>query len=175
MSFNLKNVLPQSAKPFVIRALILFIGWKLLYHILLERIGIPDEQLTAAVQIGTIKLLTPFFDTVTPIDTSIIINGVKSVNIAPECNGLELIVLYVGFILCLPSNWKKMLAYILIGSVVIYLLNLVRTALLAVMYYQSHSMTEFAHHYAFKIIIYAVVFVGWLLYVRKRKANVTES
>lgn len=175
MSFNLKNVLPQSAKPFVIRALILFIGWKLLYHLLLERIGIPDEQLTVAVQIGTIKLLTPFFDTVTPIDTSIIINGVRSVNIAPECNGLELIVLYVGFILCLPSSWKKMLAYIFIGSAVIYLLNLVRTALLAVMYYQSHSMTEFAHHYAFKIIIYAVVFVGWLLYVRKGKTNVTEG
>lgn len=175
MSFNLKNVLPQRAKPFVIRALVLFIGWKLLYHLLLERIGIPDEQLTAAVQIGTIKLLTPFFDTVTPIDTSIIINGVKSVNIAPECNGLELIVLYIGFILCLPSNWKKMLAYILIGSAVIYLLNLVRTALLAVMYYQSHSMTEFAHHYAFKIVIYAVVFAGWLLYVRKEKRNVTES
>lgn len=175
MSLSIKNVLPKSAKPFVIRALVLFIGWKLLYHLLLEKIGIPDEQLTAAVQTGTIKLLTPFFNSVTPQNTSIVINGVKSVNIAPECNGLELIVLYIGFILCLPSNWKKMSAYILIGSVVIYLLNLVRTALLAVMYYKSHSMTEFAHHYAFKIIIYAVVFAGWLLYVRKGKADVTKS
>lgn len=171
MSISLNNVLPPSAKPFVIRALLLFIGWKLLYHLLLERIGFPDEQLTAVVQIGTIKLLTPFFNSVVADGSSIIINGVKSVNIAPECNGLELIVLYIGFILCIPSNWKKMLGFAVVGTLVIYLLNLVRTALLAVMYYQSHSMTQFAHHYAFKIVIYAVVFAGWLLYVRKKKTS----
>lgn len=171
MSIGLKNVLPPSAKPFIIRALILFIGWKLLYHLLLERIGIPDEQLTAAVQTGTIKLLQPFFNTVTAQGSSILIDNVRSVNIAPECNGLELIVLYIGFILCIPSNWKKMLGFVVVGTLVIYLLNLVRTALLAVMYYQSHSMTQFAHHYAFKIVIYAVVFAGWLLYVRKNKTS----
>ncbi|MEZ5016257.1 MAG: archaeosortase/exosortase family protein [Flavipsychrobacter sp.] len=137
----------------------------------MERIGIPDEQLTAAVQTGTIKLLQPFFNTVTAQGSSILIDNIRSVNIAPECNGLELIVLYIGFILCIPSNWKKMLGFIVVGTLVIYLLNLVRTALLAVMYYQSHSMTQFAHHYAFKIVIYAVVFAGWLLYVRKIKVS----
>ncbi len=171
MGNGLNNVLPPGAKPFVVRALLLFIGWKLLYHLLLERIGIPDQQLTAAVQTGTIKLLQPFFNSVTAQDTSVIIDGVKSVNIAPECNGLELIVLYIGFILCIPSNWKRMLSFAVVGSIVIYILNLIRTALLAVMYYQSHSMTEFAHHYAFKIVIYVVVFIGWLLYVRKKKAD----
>ena len=90
-------------------------------------------------------------------------------SIARQCNGLELIVLYLGFIICLPSSAKRMLIYSIVGIVVIYILNIIRAALLAVMYAESHSMTDFAHHYVFKIAIYAVVFYGWVLYMKKPK------
>lgn len=66
-----------------------------------------------------------------------------------------------------------MLTFAIVGTLIIYVLNIIRAALLAVMYAQDHAMTDFAHHYVFKIAIYAVVFFGWVLYMKKTKSNVT--
>lgn len=166
---KIKEIIPANIRPFVIRGLILAVVWNLLYHLLLKPIQIPDLQLTILVQEGSVWLLNFFYDNVEKVGAGIAIEGVRSVNIAHQCNGLELIVLYIGFIFCVPSNVKKMTSYIVIGTIVIYILNIIRAALLAAMYYNDHSMKEFAHHYVFKIIIYAVVFLGWVLYMKKPK------
>lgn len=166
---KVKAIVPESVRPFLLRALILLVAWNLTYHLWLKPAGVPDNQLTKVVEYGTVKLLSLFYDDVYEFEDTVYINGVNAVNIAPECNGLELIVLYLGFILCMPTNWKRMTVFSIVGSIVIYALNLVRSALLAAMYYVSHSMTDFAHHYAFKIVIYGVVFAGWMLYIKKPK------
>ena len=177
MGFNemIKNTIPPNVRPFLLRAAIVIIAWELLYNFILKPTGVPDDQLTAVVQWGAMKLLSVFYTDISAIDNIIVLNGQKSVSIARQCNGLELIVLYLGFIICLPSTPKKMITYGVLGTIVIYILNIIRTAILAVMYEQSHSMSDFAHHYAFKIIIYAVVFLGWVLYIKKPKNNATTN
>ncbi len=177
MSFikNIINKIPPNIRPFVIRAAILLIGWELLYTFILMPAGIPDDQLTQVVQYGGMEVLKWFYTDVRADGNTIILDGVEAVDIARQCNGLELIVLYLGFLLCVPTNIKRMVAYGVIGTLIIYTLNIFRTAALAAMFEQSHKMADFAHHYLFKIIIYAVVFLGWVLYLKKPKANESKS
>lgn len=172
---QVKNAIPPNIRPFLLRAVILVAVWEILYNFLLKPSGIPDDQLTTAVQWGAIELLKFFYTDISALGNIIVLNGQKAVSIARQCNGLELIVLYLGFIICLPTNAKRMITYGVVGTIVIYILNIIRTALLAVMYEQSHSMSDFAHHYAFKIIIYAVVFLGWVLYMKKPKKHASAK
>lgn len=172
---KLQQLLPAKAKPFVIKGLILVIGWNLLYHLLLSPLGIPDAQLTAAVQYGTAKILSVFYSDVQQHGASIFINGVQCINIAPQCNGLELIVLYIGFLLCIPSSVKKTLLFSSCGIAGIYILNVLRCSLLGWMYFENYSIADFAHHFAFKMVVYAAVFYGWVLYSRKPKMIVREA
>lgn len=172
---DIKNNIPVNVRKFLLRAIILVVCWELLYNLLLKPTGIPDDQLTRLVQWGSMHVLSIFYTDISSYESAIIINGEKAVSIARQCNGLELIVLYIGFIVCLPSTWKKMLAFGIIGTIVIYILNILRTAGLAAMYAHQHSMTDFAHHYLFKIVIYAVVFAGWVLYMKKNNKNATEN
>jgi exosortase/archaeosortase family protein len=172
---NTKKLIPDNIKPYIIRALILVVGWNLLYHLWLRPIGIPDTQLTSAVQAGAVKVLSLFYSDIVTQGPGIAINGTQSVRIAHQCNGLELIVLYLGFIICVPTNAKRMILFALIGTVVIYILNIIRTAGLASMYYNGFAFADFAHHFAFKIAIYAVVFYGWVLYMKKPKQDGVQN
>lgn len=165
------KLLPANIKPIVIRGVLLVIGWTLLYKYILGPSGIPDNQLSKLVQIGTAELLSWFYQNVTQAGTVVYIDGTASVSIGHQCNGLELTALYVGFLLCFPSNIKKLLIYGIAGFVAIYLLNVIRCAVLAVMYINHNDLTDFAHHYAFKLVIYAVVFYGWVLYTKKPRVK----
>ena len=142
MSFisKIKNAIPENIRPFIIRAAILIIVWELLYNFVLRPSGIPDDQLTRIVQVGAMKLLSFFYTNIGEDENVIILNGSRAVSIAHQCNGLELIVLYLGFIFCLPTNAKRMILFGIIGVLVIYILNIIRTALLAAMYDINHSI-----------------------------------
>lgn len=168
---KIKEKVPANVRSFLLRAAILVIVWELLYNFVLKPAGIPDDQLTRAVQVGAMEVLSWFYTSVTDNGNKIIIDGNTAVGIARQCNGLELIALYIGFILCIPTNLKRMLSFIILGTIAISILNVVRTALLAAMYNHDHSLTDFAHHYVFKIIIYAAVFYGWVLYVKKPRKH----
>src|SRR5690606_25374143 len=120
---NIKNAVPPKVRPFLLRAIILVVLWELLYNFILKPWGTPDDQLTDLVQFGAIQLLSLFYTDVYGQGSTIVIEGERAVGIARQCNGLELIVLYLGFIICLPAGAKRMLLFSVIGTVVIYILN----------------------------------------------------
>ncbi|MBL7719036.1 MAG: hypothetical protein JNL72_09400, partial [Flavipsychrobacter sp.] len=139
----------------------------LLYHLLLRPALVPDAPLTDFITWGTVQFLSLFHENVYALQHNIYLYDVRSVSIAHECNGLELIVLYIGFLLCLPQGFKKMLGFALAGIAVICLLNIIRCGLLAWMFLNMRTVVDFAHHYVFKLIIYGLVFFGWVLYTRR--------
>jgi exosortase/archaeosortase family protein len=53
------------------------------------------------------------------------------------------------------------------GVAIIYVCNILRCTGLAIMWYHHSSLADFAHHYAFKLIIYAVAFLLWAMYSKK--------
>jgi exosortase/archaeosortase family protein len=164
---KLQTSLPPKVLQMIIRGVVLFVGWMLLYHLLLKPSGTPDNQLTDLVVQGTVMVLKPFFAEVTHVGPHVFINGVQSVNIAPQCNGLELIVLYLGFLVCYPATLSRGIIFAIGGTIVITVLNMIRCALLAWLYLIHAPIFDVAHHFLFKLIIYGVVFLGWMLYTKE--------
>lgn len=163
--------LPVNLRRFLVRATILFVFWELLYNLLLKPIGIPDTQLTHFVVIYTHKILTLFYSNVTYNGASIYINGKLAIIIAAACNALELLVLYVGFLLCIPTNAKRFWAFTIGGIALVVVLNIMRCVALAVLFYNNHPIADFAHHYLFTTFIYGVIFFLWTRYSKKYMKN----
>jgi exosortase/archaeosortase family protein len=168
---------PLPVKAFLKKALLIFIIWKLLYHLLLFPIRVPDKQLTDLTAYSTMKLYNTFLknDVVSFKEetrkgtkiSSVSIAGRKVINIADGCNGLELYVLYVGFLLCIPTTYRRLVVFTLVGTISIYVANSFRCFGLAWLFLNNYSFADFAHHYVFKMIIYAMIFFAWVKYSEK--------
>lgn len=161
--------LPLNARIFLKRGIVLLVGWLLLYNLILKPIDIPDRQFTFLAQYCTAKILSLFYNDVQLAAPHIFIGGRDIVVITNPCNGLELFVLYIGFLLCIPASRKRFWAFAIGGTIVIFVINILRCMGLAIMSYNHSTLTDFAHHYAFKLIVYAVTFLGWMLYSKKEK------
>lgn len=163
------RAVPPKVRTMLIRAILLFIGWTLLYQLWLRPSGTLDERLTYVVVKGSVFLMQPFFENAYNIGPHLFIDGRNVVNIAPQCNGLELIVMYLGFLICYPAGLKRRLLFAVTGTLVITMLNMVRCVLLAWLYISNVDLANFAHHFAFKLIIYGVVFMGWVWFTKSSR------
>lgn len=160
------DAVPPKVRKLVLRALLLFATWTLLYYYWLKPDGRLDDLLTKVVVHGSVALMQPFFTNAYHVGPHLFIDGRNVVNIAPQCNGLELIVLYLGFLVCYSTTMLRRVLFGLGGIVVITFLNMVRCVLLAWLYLSDVDLANFAHHFAFKLIIYGVVFLGWVWYTK---------
>jgi len=100
------------------------------------------------------------------------IAGSSGVHIGPPCNALSLMILFAGFIAAFPVNWRSKLFIIPVGVLIIHILNLLRITALAIIQKFSPEWLEFNHSYTFTMIIYAAIFLMWMLWIKKNiKAN----
>lgn len=174
---NYYQEIPEQVRFFLSRALVLFIVWKLIYHLILFPVRIPDRQLTlltasSASYLYALILNEPlvYYKETLNAETRnavLYVNGERAIGIGDGCNGLELYVLYICFLWCIPTSAKKQLLYIVVGSAVIFVSNGFRCFGLAWLYLHNYSWANFAHHYLFKMIIYAMIFYAWVLYSKK--------
>ncbi|MCB0745420.1 MAG: exosortase family protein XrtF [Ignavibacteriae bacterium] len=97
----------------------------------------------------------------------IIYNGKYSARIIEGCNAISVIILFAAFVFAFSNGFKKTISFIIIGSLIIYGLNIVRIALLtyALFYYPQYE--ELLHGTVFPLFIYGVVFLLWVLWVTK--------
>jgi exosortase/archaeosortase family protein len=168
--------IPKDIKVFLIRALVFFIAWKLLYHLLLFPARMPDHQLTTLTAKGASFFYTHLLnENLVLIKEKINPNNGKPyvyvytpskklVGIGDRCNGLELIILYVAFLFCFPLNLKKQIPYVIFGVLGIILLNSLRCFGLTWMYMNDFYYADFFHSYLFKMVIYGLIFLTWVHY-----------
>lgn len=184
------NETPATIRVFLRNALIVFFVWKLVYLLFLLDDRVLDQPLTNHVGEGTAWFLnhcTPLegFSAI-PMTKSTLFEGqlklmeVSQVRhqgkdillIADGCNGLELIVLYIGFILCFPSSIYKKIMFMVLGMVIIDLANIVRCGgLVFLKQYYEYDLFQFAHHYGFKITLYGIIFMMWVLFTKTTKIS----
>ena len=186
MSFSsLKNDIPLPIRLFLGKALLFFIVWKLVYGLFLSDSRILDRPLTTHVgeasvlvlnNLGDMSGFTSKKEISTYIEEDELVKGEASqiyhnnrlvLYIADVCNGLELMILYIGFIICMPSKfWRKAL-YIIIGIILIDIINIFRCTGLIYLREYFHQYFDFAHHYLFKATVYTATFLMWMFYSRK--------
>lgn len=175
---SLKNSIPSAIRLFLGKALLLFIAWKIIYSVFLYDSKLLDHPLTTHVGeastwfLNSLPFMTGFTtarDMASPTQevSKIYHNDKLVLNIADACNGLELMVLYIGFIICMPSKfWRKTL-YVVLGIIILDSINILRCAGLIYLREYFQYYFRFAHHYLFKVVIYASTFAIWSFYSRK--------
>ncbi|MGC6430090.1 MAG: archaeosortase/exosortase family protein [Jejuia sp.] len=183
---SLKSFLKDIPKPirlFLGKALLFFIGWKLIYSFFLLDSKLLDYPLTTHVADASVFVLNNIGmsgfaaerdaiedgGTFVESDSTMLIihNNEVSLSIADECNALELFILYIGFIICMPSSFWRKVKYIIIGVIIIDIVNILRCCGLIYINENSTEYFEFAHHYVFKIVVYGTTFLMWIVYSRK--------
>ncbi len=93
--------------------------------------------------------------------------------IANSCNGLSLIILFVGFIVAYPGYWKMKVIYCVTGSILIYLINLVRIQILFFNIMFDYNSFDFNHKYTYTIAVYLCIFILWMLWVNRLSSKNT--
>tara|TARA_R110002012_G_scaffold3289_9_gene15363 strand:- start:42630 stop:43175 length:546 start_codon:yes stop_codon:yes gene_type:complete len=99
------------------------------------------------------------------------IDNKYTVNIVEGCNSISVIILFIAFIIAFAENFKKTLLFLFAGVVLIYIVNLLRIAILTVALYKYPQYENLLHSVVFPGIIYSMVFILWMIWVRMLKPN----
>jgi exosortase family protein XrtF len=176
---------PPAIRAFLIRSLILFVVWKGLYIFFLAEPRTLDDPLTQMVGKHSVWVLNKFipehkFTSKSKIAlkkfegeiqvsrvSMIYDNGKLLMYISDECNGLELFILYFGFIIAMPASLKRKGLFALIGIFVIHGVNILRCVGLSMLLMNWDTYFDLAHHYIFKIMVYSVIFILWVIFTKK--------
>ena len=97
----------------------------------------------------------------------LIVNGKYLARIVEGCNSISVIILFVSFIIAFRGGWKTTILFGLVGSVLVYVINLFRIALLAIGLYHYPWRAEILHEVIFPGIIYGMVCFLWILWVNR--------
>jgi len=186
-----KQSIPRPVLSFLIKATVLFVVWKILYLSFLLPHRVLDEPLTRVIGFSTVAMLNLTAGVPPPAErhsptgehlytgriiadtadidgvvfsgnvVGIYRNNVKTLTVADPCNGLELMVLYIGFLVCFPAPLKRKLIFGASGCLLICILNVIRCSALVGIYLHHRAYLDFSHHFAFQLIVYLVIFLLW--------------
>ena len=177
--------MPAAVRRFILRAAIILIAWKILYLVFLLPHRVLDKPLSYAVAMGSTWLLntgthSSAYYTIgetgnIPTDNgfaqapleNIYFHKLNIVSIEDPCNGLELIMLYIGFIVCMPATTKRKVNFIITGTILIYVVNVIRCAGVAYIILYCPKYADFAHHYVFTFVVYGLIIAMWLIFSKK--------
>ena len=179
-----QNKIPKQIRLFLGKAFLLFVVWKIIYNVFLYDAKYLDRALTAHVGNASVTLINSLGAMngfvskremtdndnlgILKDEVSVIYHNDKIVlNIANVCNGLELMVLYIGFIICMPSRFLRKFLYIILGLIVLDGINILRCVGLIYLREYYAIYFQFAHHYLFNAMVYTGTFIMWILYSRK--------
>lgn len=97
----------------------------------------------------------------------LILNGEFIGRIIEGCNSISVIILFISFIIAFSGKLKTTFFYILSGSVLIYIINLLRIVVLAIGLLVYPKYGEVLHTVIFPGIIYGMVFLLWIFWVNR--------
>ena len=82
------------------------------------------------------------------------------------CNSVSIIILFVAFIAAFSSRFLPTFLYAAFGSLLIYATNLFRIAVIDIALYEFPKHQKFLHELLFPAIIYGLVLLLWVVWVR---------
>ncbi len=172
---------------FLVKSLIIYTAWNLLYFGYISSKTRIEEKMTSTIALVSSRIMNAWgFHTYT-LDTfdnghfsysEVILDNEPLLLIANPCNGLVLLVLFIGFIIAYPGNWQVKIVYILFGCLLIYLINLIRIQMLLLNLIYAEGSFDFNHKYTYTIAVYLCVFMLWMLwanYYSNRKNLLTSE
>lgn len=91
------------------------------------------------------------------------------------CNAISVIILFVSFIVAFSSTVKSTLLYVLGGSTIIYILNILRIGFIIMILNKYPEQEHLIHGVLFPLIIYGIVFLLWFLWIYKFSKHASKE
>lgn len=83
------------------------------------------------------------------------------------CNSISVIILFLAFIIAFSGRIKATIIYGIVGSLLIYIVNIFRIAILSIGILKFPKQQNILHSIVFPAIIYGMVFLLWIIWVNK--------
>ena len=131
------------------------------YHIIVPQAKVSAVILNSLGFENDIKVMEP------DCEARIYLKNHGNVCISTGCSGLELFILFVGFLFLMKGRIRDKAWFIPLGIVCILILNIIRIVALSIIYYYRPEYLEFNHKYTFVLIVYGAIFGLWLLWINR--------
>ncbi|WP_434036914.1 exosortase family protein XrtF [Formosa sp. 4Alg 33] len=109
----------------------------------------------------------------------LLFNGDYIVRIIEGCNAVSVIILFIAFIVSFASSLKNTLLFVVAGSLIIYIANILRIGVLTIGLYYYPELEHLLHGVIFPLIIYGMVFMLWVIwvnyFVKQKKEHVPSK
>lgn len=83
------------------------------------------------------------------------------------CNAINVIILFISFVIAFKGKFVKTILFILAGCLLIYFFNVVRIVLLSMAMFHYPKYQDVLHSVVFPLFIYGIVFLLWVIWVNK--------
>ena len=149
----------------------LYIVGNLLYGLYIKAYNPVADPVTWAVTAQTSACLNILGSQISLIQDAfkpsigMIENEESVISVFEGCNGLNVMIIFVAFVVAFGGPRKAMLWFIPVGLLVIHIVNLLRIGLL---YYTAQYYAHYfyyVHKYFFTAILYFIIFALWALWV----------
>jgi exosortase family protein XrtF len=157
--------LKSDAAKFLLKVAGIYFCWYVIYELWLLPEGSLDQWLTTNIVSVSAGILKSAGYEIYVIERLIGIGESPGIYLADGCNGIAAIGLFIGFVVAYPGEWIPRLAFIAIGIGGIYLVNVLRIVILAVIQVQWPSVFDITHDYSATAIFYLFIFVLWMVWV----------
>ena len=172
----MKNFSIQEFKPtifFLVKFIGIYVVVNLLYGFYVTAYEPKPDPITSVVSYHTAIALkgcgwsTITEDNNTKPTTNLIFNGKSILAIYEGCNGVNVMIIFVAFLIAFGPISKAMWWFIPVGIGIIHGMNLARIALLFWVSLYLPDFMYFTHKYFFTAILYVVVFILWIWWVKR--------
>lgn len=135
--------------------------------------GFQCSSITKQVADHTVSLLQMFDYSVSSVQheaemsIKLLVSNQYVARIIEGCNSISIIILFVAFIVGFAGSKRNTIVYAIVGSLIIYIINIFRIAFLTMMLYKYPDQRMVLHNLIFPAIIYGTTFLLWVIWVQK--------
>lgn len=163
----------KIALLFLLKFVVLYVLLNLIYAFYIEYYHPEPDPVTSWVTQQTSAVLNVFaYNTVavdSPTQPHVFIfntNDVSVLRVYEGCNGLNVIIIFLAFIL--SFKWQKKNSWFMpLGIFIIHIANIGRVTMLYFVSEYFENYMYFAHKYLFTASIFAIIFALWYIWLKK--------
>lgn len=100
------------------------------------------------------------------VSMKLLLNDVFVALIIEGCNAINIIILFISFIIAFSNKILQTSLYILFGSLLIYAMNIFRIAIISIALLKYPAYEIVLHDLIFPSIIYGVTFLLWFIWIK---------
>lgn len=174
----------QEFKPailFLVKFISLYLIGNLVYGLYITSYAPFPDPVTSWVTEQSSAILHIFgYDTETSLQIGkpnvlVSLDGKSIIAVFEGCNGLNVMIIFVSFVLAFGPINKKLAGFMLSGLVAIHIANLVRIIVLFFIALSFPDYLYFLHKYFFTAFLYVVVFAFWYFWVSRMQPDKKAS